>query len=345
MPRLNGLELLRRFRAHPTYETTPFLMITGEVTEEIVAAAAESEVDGYLLKPFKITALESRLRTIILNRHQPSAGEALFRKAKKLAAGQRHQEALSLLQKLLAPPFKKQAKVLNLLGECHLALKSYAAATAFFTQALELNPQYWKACQNLAALYEELGNLAEARRFLEQAHHLSPLNPGRLFRLGQLCLKTGAPRRARLYLQESLNCCQAFLDKAELPEVAEIFLQASLDQATEELLLELIRDHPDNALLCLCLGLALRRQNRHQDALRCYETALALASDNEKVYFHLGVLRFEMGDREKARQAFQTALRLRPGFAEAREFLHHCLPDSIPKGLDSDSPCPRPQDA
>lgn len=70
MPHLNGLELLRRFRADPRYATTPFLMITGEVTEDIVAAAAESEVDGYLLKPFRINALESRLRTIILRKYR-----------------------------------------------------------------------------------------------------------------------------------------------------------------------------------------------------------------------------------------------------------------------------------
>ncbi len=157
MPNMNGLELLRRFRADPRYETTPFLMITGEVSEEIVAAAAESEVDGYLLKPFKVNALESRLRIIILKKHHPSPGESLFIKARKLAAADRPQEALALLEKLLQPPFKQQAKVLNLMGECYLALASFDLATICFTQALELNPQYLKSHQNLANLCEQQG--------------------------------------------------------------------------------------------------------------------------------------------------------------------------------------------
>jgi CheY-like chemotaxis protein len=336
MPNMNGLELLRRFRANPRYETTPFLMITGEVTEEIVAAAAESEVDGYLLKPFKINALESRLRIIILNKHQPSSGESLFLKARKLTAANRPQEALPLLEKLLNPPFKKQAKVLNLMGECYLALASFNLATSCFTQALELNPQYLKSYQNLASLSEKQGNLTEARRFLEQARSLSPLNPERLFRLGQLCLKTGDQQQAQQYLKESLKCGHAILE-AEPSEVAEVFLQAGMDQVAEDLLTQSIQDQPDNVNLYNRLGIALRRQNKHQEALKCYQTALDLAPANEKVYFNLGILYFDLGNKEKALQAFQTALRLRPDFVEAQEYIElHLLYCPAPAGPDID---------
>lgn len=331
MPRMNGLELLRRFRAHPRYETTPFLMITGEVSEEVVAAAAESEVDGYLLKPFKITALESRLRTIILNKHYPSPGESLFLQAKKLAASQRPQEALKLLTQLSQPPFKKQAKVLNLMGECYLALASYEPAASCFREALELNPQYLKSYQNLATLFEIQGNLAEARRLLEQARNFSPRNPERLYRLGQLCLKTGDLAQARQYLQESLKYGPAPVDQAERPEMAEIFLQAGMDQAAEKLLLQAIQIQPENIQLYNRLGIALRRQRKHQEALRCYKAALKLAPENEIIYYNLGILYFDLGDHDNARRALKTALRLRPDFAEAREFLKtHLLPQPFP---------------
>ena len=336
MPHMNGLELLRRFRADPRYETTPFLLITGEVTEEIVAAAAESEVDGYLLKPFRISALESRLRTIILNKHQPSNGESLFLKARKLAAANRPQEALTLLEKLLSLPFKRQAKILNLMGECHLALASLESAASCFTQALEINPQYLKSYQNLANLSENQGNLTEARRFLEQARCLSPLNPERLIRLGQLCLKAGDQQQAQQYLKESLKCGQAVLAD-ELPEVAEVFLQAGMDQVAEDLFTKSIQNQPDNVHLYNRLGIALRRQNKHQEALKCYQTALDLAPANEKVYFNLGILYFDLGNREKALQAFQTALRLRPDFVEAQKFIDGHLLNCPNVGPDIDS--------
>jgi CheY-like chemotaxis protein len=337
MPRMNGLELLRRFRADPRYETVPFLMITGEVTEDIVAAA-ESEVDGYLLKPFKLSTLESRLRTIILHKHNPSLGESLFLKAKKLAAGNRPQDALALMDKLLRPPSKKQAKVMNLMGECHMSLASFDPAAACFTQALELNPQYLRSYHNLASLHEARGNLGEARRYLEQARSLSPLNPERLFRLGQLCLKDGDHQKARQYLTEFLECGHTVF-AAERREAAEVFLQAGLDQVAEDLFIRSIEDNPGDVHLYNLLGIALRRQNKHQEALRCYQTAVDLAPANEKVYFNLGVLYFDLGNAENSLKAFQTALRLRPDFVEAREFVvRHLGPLSASPGPDQDSP-------
>ena len=104
MPRMSGLDLLRHLRATPQYQTTPFLMISGEVSEDIVAASAESEVDGYLLKPFKIDSLEGRLRSIIVNRYQPSQGEILFRKANEFLLGGQPNEALAVLENSPNPP-------------------------------------------------------------------------------------------------------------------------------------------------------------------------------------------------------------------------------------------------
>jgi tetratricopeptide (TPR) repeat protein len=81
----------------------------------------------------------------------------------------------------------------------------------------------------------------------------------------------------------------------------------------------------------------LRRQNKHQEALRCYQTALDLAPANEKIYFNLGLLYFDLGNRDKAIQAMQTALRLRPDFPEAQEFLQRRLSQPhAPGGLDID---------
>ncbi len=152
MPRMNGLELLKRLRGHPQYETTPFLMITGEVSEDTVAAAVESEVDGYILKPFRLPTLEHRLRAIIQGRHHPGPGERVFLEARRCLAANAPQKALELLQRLTEPPQKTQAKVLNLKGECYQARGSPEEAAACYRQALELNPHYLKASQNLAAL-------------------------------------------------------------------------------------------------------------------------------------------------------------------------------------------------
>jgi tetratricopeptide (TPR) repeat protein len=172
---------------------------------------------------------------------------------------------------------------------------------------------------------------------LEEARNLSPLNPERLFRLGQLCLKVGDQEQAQQYLQESLKCGHAILE-AERPEMAEVFLQAGLDQVAEDLFARSIQDQPTDVKLYNRLGIALRRQKKHQEALRCYQTALDLAPASEKIYFNLGVLYFDLGNKEKALQAFQTALKLHPDFVEAREFIdRHLLHISTSAEPDIDS--------
>jgi CheY-like chemotaxis protein len=65
MPRMNGLELRKLLRATPRFADMPFLMITGEVSEDIMAMAVESKWDGYLLKPFPSAVLEKRLLKLL----------------------------------------------------------------------------------------------------------------------------------------------------------------------------------------------------------------------------------------------------------------------------------------
>jgi tetratricopeptide (TPR) repeat protein len=290
-----------------------------------VAASAESEVDGYLLKPFKIDSLEGRLRSIIVNRYQPSQGEILFRKANELLLENQPAEALAVLEKLTQPPFRQQAKVLNLMGECYQALENHEDATFCFAQAIEINPKYLRAYQNLAALMEARGDLASARGYLEEARRLSPLNPERLFSLGQLCLKDGAPEEARKYLEESWRIGQ-YVPAARRSEMAETFLAAGLNQVAEELFRRAIDASPQDAHLYNRLGVALRRQQKHQQALDYYQQAMKLDPKNEKVHFNLGVLYFDLGEKDKALKAFKAALKLHPQFTEARDFLQRHFP-------------------
>lgn len=320
MPRMNGLELLRIMRSSPRYETTPFLMITGEVSEEIVAAAAESDVDNYLLKPFQTAALENRLLEMVKKKLHPNHGEALFRQAKKLKAAGQFDQALNLLAELTQAPYKKQAKTFNLAGECFQALGDLEQAVQHFGQAVEINPRYMKTYQNMAVLMESSGRLDEARGYLEQAYRLSPLNTDRLYHLGQLCLQTGDQEQAKTYLHQCLRSGHNFVGSGR-SEAAETFLQAGLPEAAEMLFSKSLAEEPRNLHLYNRLGIALRRQQKHREALDCYSKALKVDPQSEKIYYNLGILYFDIGEKAKSLEAFSMALKLRPDFPEARSFL------------------------
>jgi tetratricopeptide (TPR) repeat protein len=206
------------------------------------------------------------------------------------------------------------------MGECHLALGDAQQAGQFFSQAVDLNPQFLKSYKNLADLLQSQGKIAEACQYLEQAQSISPLNTERLVRLGGLYLKAGEPEKAQQILKQTLKPDQKIPEELR-SEAAELFLQVGMDEVAEDLFAKAIKKQPGNLSLYNRLGIALRRQKKHQQALNYYQQALKMAPKNEKIFYNVGILYFDLGETEKAQQAFQTALKLRPDFTEAREFL------------------------
>ena len=60
LPKLNGLEILRKLRARKS--TVPVIILTANDTLEARLAGLDGGADDYLAKPFEITELEARIR-------------------------------------------------------------------------------------------------------------------------------------------------------------------------------------------------------------------------------------------------------------------------------------------
>ncbi len=65
MPTMDGFELLQRMRSSKEFQFTPVLLISGECSEEQIASAVKTSREGYLMKPFRLEALEDRLRHLL----------------------------------------------------------------------------------------------------------------------------------------------------------------------------------------------------------------------------------------------------------------------------------------
>ena len=66
MPHVNGFELLQRMRASESLRPTPVLLVTGEARKEDVVQAARLGANGVISKPLTKTALEEKVRNILL---------------------------------------------------------------------------------------------------------------------------------------------------------------------------------------------------------------------------------------------------------------------------------------
>ena len=61
MPKMTGLELLKKVRGHEKYGKIPFILLTAEADEAQVAEAQKEGVDAYIKKPFSPEILKEKL--------------------------------------------------------------------------------------------------------------------------------------------------------------------------------------------------------------------------------------------------------------------------------------------
>lgn len=65
MPKMTGLELLKKVRASDNHKRTPFLMVTAEAQKQNVIEAVQAGVSNYVVKPFTAEAISDKLVKIL----------------------------------------------------------------------------------------------------------------------------------------------------------------------------------------------------------------------------------------------------------------------------------------
>ena len=64
MPKMPGIELLRKVRASEEFAATPFLMVTAEAQQENIIEAVQAKVSNYIVKPFTAETLGQKIDKI-----------------------------------------------------------------------------------------------------------------------------------------------------------------------------------------------------------------------------------------------------------------------------------------
>ena len=75
MPEMNGIELVRRLRAMPGYESVPILMVTVDEQRELRYRALDAGITDFLTKPVDVRECMARCRNLLTLRRQQLALE------------------------------------------------------------------------------------------------------------------------------------------------------------------------------------------------------------------------------------------------------------------------------
>lgn len=70
MPKMQGIELLKKVRGNEALKHTPFLMVTAEAETKNIMEAVTVGVSNYIVKPFSPATFVEKL-TVVYKKHNP----------------------------------------------------------------------------------------------------------------------------------------------------------------------------------------------------------------------------------------------------------------------------------
>ncbi|VAX21348.1 hypothetical protein MNBD_NITROSPINAE03-1149 [hydrothermal vent metagenome] len=317
MPKLPGLELLRRVRDKPSLRNIPFLIVSGEASETRIAQAAETEVDGCLLKPFMARTLEEKIKYIVYKTDHPSLFEKRIKTGLIMIEQNMYDEALvEFGEALNLKPDSARAR--HALGEVCMLMGEADKAEQWLLEAASINPQYIRVHEGLGELYKKKGKEDVALVYLERAAEISPHNADRQMALGKIYVDQGETEKAEGAFKTAL---ESGPDTAGLhTEIGEIYL-ASGDASKAANSFKSSLNISQSVHVYNRLGIALRRKKRFPEAIEEYYKALKVDPNDEAVYYNIGRAYIDMKEYNKARDALKQALKLDPGFEESAELL------------------------
>jgi tetratricopeptide (TPR) repeat protein len=218
------------------------------------------------------------------------------------------------------------ADALHLLGLlAHQAGHSEAGA-ALIQQAINYNPKAAGYYSNLALVWLGLKNYQKAAEAARQALELQPDFPEALNNLGLALLSLGeaAPRQPELLAQAEAALRQAVRQQAGYAEAWSNLarcLAARKELSEAEAAARMAaRLDPSLSAAHASLGLALQEQNRAAEATEAFRAAAGLSNDAD-ARRNLGWAYLQSGDTRQAIAELQESLKLEPSSAVTENLL------------------------
>ncbi len=84
LPDIDGLEILKKLKSNPKYAQIPVMIISAKISEVDRVIGLDTGADDYLVKPFGVLELVSRVKALLRRYHKKSKEESLEVKGLKI---------------------------------------------------------------------------------------------------------------------------------------------------------------------------------------------------------------------------------------------------------------------
>ena len=318
MPYMTGTELLFRLRGNRKYRDIPFLMITAEANQEVVAEAAEHDVDAYMTKPFVTASLEQKINELLYQAVNPSPLTLHMKNARDLEEKGDVDGAMEEAKKASAAN-PNSSRPLRELGRLSVKKGDFKSALRYFLNAIELNRLDVTSYHYLGQIYYKAGDIPKACEHFATAMEISPRHSDRAINFSKLLLKQNRLKEAEKVLKLVLRNNNDDIDLKE--DVAEACGQNGLYEMGIKAYEEILRDDPERFYLKKNLGLTYRRAGLNNEAVRILEEALEKTGEDIEIMLELAYIYLDLKMPMRTDKWATRVIRVDPANKEAKELL------------------------
>ncbi len=322
MPGMKGTELLNTLRKEERLRHIPFLMITAEANTEVVAEAAEHDVDAYLTKPFVTASLEAKIDELLHNLYNPDQATILLKEAIKIENSGNIPQAMKLIHAaaMLKPGLSRPHREL---GRLYLKLKKVPEAVKEFNKAIDINRLDVTSYHYLGQLYFHQGKIDQAIRAYSFAMDISPRHTDRAFKFVTLLMQKKELKKAEKILKIVLR--HNTEDINILKQIATITTRYNFNDLAVRCYKLILKHAPRQLAIQKCLGIQLQKQGKYNEASIYLERAVTKFHQDIELLLSLATCHLEMGRLIMADKWAGKALHIDPDNQTARQIMNQCV--------------------
>lgn len=321
MPHMSGTELLGHLRENSKYRDIPFLMITAEANMDVVAEAAEKDVDAYMTKPFITATLEQKIRELLDRASNPDPLTMHLQKARLLEETNDIDGAIAAA--LTASRVNSQSsRPHRELGRLYLKKGIIEEARTHFETAIDLNKLDVYSYHGLGQIYFRLGDYEQATSNFMRSMEISPRHASRAFDFARLLVRQKLLPQAEKVLKMVLKYRST--DNEFKHNIADFSLGNGLYSLAFRVYREIRRNDYEDPEFDKKIGLALFGLENDAEAVKYLEKAAAENTMDLDVMLSLAQAYLRMNLKIRADKWATLAIRLDPDSKIARKIRDKC---------------------
>lgn len=322
MPIMNGAELLERIRESPDHRDMPVVMVTAEANRDIVAEAAESDIDAYILKPLTVKSLGDRIAAVVERANNPPPAVLHLKKARSLKEKGEIDAAIEET-KLALKADRDSSKPYREIGHLFYMKNELQMAEKWLLRAAQMNKFDVFAFHCLGEIYLKRNDIDQAADWFEKAMSVSPRHVPRGVYFGKILIQKGLFDRGEIVLDKAITLSGN--DPVLMEEIVAYCIEQKAYRYALKLLEIMLKVAPEQTDVLSRMGKIYEILEEPQNALKYFMRADKIEDKNIEHKLSIARNYIKMDQMLRADLVLKDVLRIDPENEEAKSLTQQCL--------------------